>query len=63
MVAGLNETNGGRLYNTAIAFFPEGRRVVQRKHHILKGEQKVAPVVPAERARTLFEVAGFRCRS
>jgi predicted amidohydrolase len=61
IVAGLNERRNGQLHNTAVAFFPDGRRVVQRKHHIMDQEQKVAPVVPGGRSRTIFEVCGFRC--
>jgi predicted amidohydrolase len=61
IVAGLHEKLGTQLHNTAVAFLPDGRRVVQRKHLIMAPEQKAAPIVAAARQRTIFDVAGFRC--
>lgn len=61
LVAGLHEKRHDRLHNTAVVFFPEGRRVVQRKHLIMAAEKQVAPIVPAPRERTLFEVGGLQC--
>jgi predicted amidohydrolase len=61
IVAGLHEKLGTHLHNTAVAFLPDGRRVVQRKHLIMAPEQKAAPIVAADRQRTIFDVAGFRC--
>jgi predicted amidohydrolase len=61
IVAGLHEKLGSHLHNTAVAFLPDGRRVVQRKHLIMAPEQKAAPIVAAARQRTIFDVAGFRC--
>jgi len=60
IVAGLHELRDGKLHNTAVAFLPDGRRVVQRKHLIMDPEKKAAPVVPAPRERALFELDGFR---
>jgi len=60
IVAGFAEKREGRLYNTAAVFYPDGRRVVQRKHRILRPEKDVAPVVAADRKRELFELKGFR---
>ncbi len=60
IVAGLVERRSDQLHNTAVVFFPDGRRVVQRKHRILSPEKDVAPVVPAERKREIFELQGFR---
>ena len=60
VVAGLNERAAEKLFNTAVVFLPDGRRVVQRKHNLMEPERKVAPVVAAPRDRTLFEVAGLR---
>jgi predicted amidohydrolase len=61
IVAGLYERRNGQLHNSAVVFYPDGRRVVQRKHNIMDGERKVAPIMPGGRTRTIFEVAGFRC--
>ena len=60
IIAGFHERLDGRTHNTAIVFYPDGRRQVQRKHRILGLEGKSYPVTPADRARTLFEVDGFR---
>ena len=60
IVAGLYERLDGKLHNTAVAFLPDGRRVVQRKHLIMDPEKKAAPVVPGPRERTPFEFRGFR---
>ena len=60
IVAGFEERLSGKLHNTAVVFFPDGRRVVQRKHRILSPEKDLAPVVPAARNREIFELKGFR---
>jgi predicted amidohydrolase len=60
IITGLYERLGDKLYNTAIVLDSDGQRVVQRKHRILGLERKACPVTPSERARTLFEVDGFR---
>jgi predicted amidohydrolase len=61
IVTGLHEKLGSHLHNTAVAFLPDGRRVVQRKHLIMAPEQQAAPIVAAARQRTTFDIAGFRC--
>lgn len=43
-----------------MAFLPDGRRVVQRKHLIQDSERRAAPVVPGPRERTTFEIDGLR---
>lgn len=60
VIAGLYERLGEKLHNTAVAFLPDGRRVVQRKHLVMDPEKKAAPVVPAARERTAFEIDGLR---
>lgn len=61
IVAGLYERAADKLFNTAVAFLPDGRRVVQRKHNIMEPERQAAPVAAGPRDRTLFDVAGLRC--
>ena len=61
IVAGFHERQGDRLYNSAGVFYPDGRRVVQRKHLIMKPERSVAPITPGPRKREIFDIAGFRC--
>lgn len=61
IVAGFHERHGDHLYNSAGVFYPDGRRVVQRKHLILKPERSVAPITPGPRKREIFDIAGFRC--
>lgn len=60
IVAGLHERAAERLFNTAVVFFADGRRVVQRKHNLMEPERNVALVAAAPRDRTLFQVAGLR---
>jgi predicted amidohydrolase len=60
VVAGLYERSGGELYNTAVAFLPDGRRVVQRKHNIVEHEKEHTPTRPPGRTRTIFEYRGLR---
>jgi predicted amidohydrolase len=61
LVAGFHERLGDKLHNTAGVFYPDGRRVIQRKHHIMKPEQAAAPMTPGPKKRVIFEVDGFRC--
>ncbi|HYG76534.1 MAG TPA: carbon-nitrogen hydrolase family protein [Planctomycetota bacterium] len=61
IIAGLHEKQDGRLYNSACIFFPDGNRVVQRKHNVMDSEKQICPVLPGERKRTLFNVNGFTC--
>lgn len=61
IVAGFHEKKGDTLHNTAGVFYPDGRRVIQRKHLIGAPERAMSPVVPGERKRTCFDVNGFRC--
>ncbi len=60
IIAGFHEKREGKLHNTAVAFLPGGRRVVQRKHLVLDPEKKAAPIVPAPRERAVFEIDGLR---
>jgi len=60
IVAGLYERRGGALHNTSIAFLPDGRRIVQRKHNIAEGEKGFGPIAPGERKRTIFDFRGLR---
>ena len=61
IVAGFFERDGQTLYNSAAAFFPDGQRAVQRKHAMGGFENDVKTITPAPRARTIFDVDGFRC--
>jgi predicted amidohydrolase len=61
IVAGFHERQGDRLFNSAGVFYPEGRRVVQRKHLIMEPERAVAPITAGPRRREIFSVAGLRC--
>lgn len=59
IIAGLYEQAGETVHNAAIAFYPDGRRVVQRKFNVVGCEMKVAQ--SGERERTFFEVNGMQC--
>ena len=61
IVTGLFERFEGGVRNTAVAFFPDGRRVVQRKHNICEPERRGSNTVPAPRQLAVFEIEGFRC--
>jgi predicted amidohydrolase len=61
IVAGFYERSEGGIYNTAVAFYPDGRRIVQRKHYIAEPERTNFGALSAPRARTIFEVGGLRC--
>jgi len=60
IVAGLYEKQRDHVFNTAAVFFPDGRRVIQRKHKVDLDAVK-ARAESAERQPTYFEVKGFRC--
>lgn len=59
VVAGLYERDGDAIHNSAIAFYPNGVRVLQRKHNIAPAEAKFTR--PGPRQRVLFNVRGFTC--
>ena len=61
IVTGSFERFEGGVHNTAVAFFPDGRRVVQRKHNICEPERRGSNTVPAPRRLVVFEIEGFRC--
>jgi predicted amidohydrolase len=61
IVAGFYERLGEEIYNTAVAFYSDGRRVVQRKHHIVEPELTMSGAKSAPRERVIFEVQGVRC--
>ena len=62
ILAGFHEQLEGRLFNSAAVFFPNGHRVIQRKHLIMAPERAACPdIAGAPRERTFFEVDGFRC--
>ena len=60
VVAGTYEKHVDGTYNTAIVFFPDGRRLVQRKNYIIQWEHENTPVLSAPRRREIFEVDGMR---
>jgi len=61
IVTGFYEKRGESLYNSAAVFFPDGRRVVQRKHNVVAPEKAIAPITAAERDRVIFEIDGVKC--
>jgi predicted amidohydrolase len=61
LVAGFFERLDKGVHNTAMAFLPDGRRVVQRKHNVLEPERRGSGTVPAPRRLEVFPVEGFRC--
>lgn len=60
VVAGTYEKHRDGIYNSAIVFFPDGNRLVQRKHYIIAWENEHTPVLSAPRRREIFEVDGMR---
>lgn len=58
-VVGLYERDGEAIHNSAVVFYPDGRRVVQRKCNLAGKEAAFAQ--SGERQRVLFDVEGFRC--
>lgn len=58
IATGFYENHGQDLYNAAAIFFPDGRRVVQRKHNVMAPEKAIAAVMPAERDRTILQIDG-----
>jgi predicted amidohydrolase len=61
IVAGLFERLDKGVHNTAVAFFPDGHRVVQRKHNVLEPERRSSGTLPAPRRIEVFTTDGFRC--
>jgi len=61
IVAGLFERAAGLMYNSAIAFKPDGSRVVQRKHNVIALELESGRVTIAPRERILFDIEGYTC--
>ena len=59
IVAGLYERAGTVIHNSAIVFFPDGRRLVQRKHNIIEYDLRCG-VVPGPRQRHIFEINGVK---
>jgi predicted amidohydrolase len=59
IVAGFFEREADKVYNAVGAFFPDGRRVVQRKHNVTPKEKDMG-VSAGPRERTLFEVDGLK---
>jgi predicted amidohydrolase len=60
VLAGLYEKAPDGIYNSAIVFFPDGRRIVQRKHNIIAWENDKTDVRAGPRKREVFEIAGQR---
>ena len=59
VIAGLYEQHDDGVYNTAVVFYPDGHRVVQRKHSISPHE--VGRIEAAPREFPIFEIAGRKC--
>jgi len=60
IVAGFYENLEGTIHNTAVAFLPDGRRVVQRKHNVIELEKTNTPTKPGPRDRLIFEFKGLK---
>lgn len=60
VVAGFYERAGAEIYNAATVYYPDGRRVQQRKHFIVGYEEKHTDVRSGPRRREIFEVKGFK---
>jgi apolipoprotein N-acyltransferase len=61
VIAGFHEKDGNNLRNSAMVFYPDGKRTLQRKHRIQDPEMGIAPVTPGPRERVLFNLKGFTC--
>ncbi len=61
IATGFYEEQGEKLFNSAAVFFPDGKRVIQRKHNVMAPEKAIAPVTSAARERVIFQVDGLRC--
>jgi predicted amidohydrolase len=60
IVAGLYENLEGTIHNSAVAFLPDGRRIVQRKHNVIALEKTDTPTKPGPRDRLIFEFKGLK---
>lgn len=60
IVAGFYEKRGDRVSNCAFVFYPDGRRILQRKHHMVGYEIGPVKVLAGDRKREIFEVRGFK---
>jgi predicted amidohydrolase len=61
IATGFYERHSDKLYNSAAVFFPDGKRVVERKHNVMEAEKAVAPVAAAQREPAVFEINDVRC--
>lgn len=59
IVNGLFEKLDGRVYNTSVAWLPDGQRMVQRKREVTPIEKEHGVVAEAD-AHRIFEFKGFR---
>ena len=60
VIAGFHERRDNALHNSAAVFYPDGKRIIQRKHLIFPPEKSICPVVSGPRERTLFDINGAR---
>jgi predicted amidohydrolase len=60
IVNGFYERRHGSLYNTAVAFLPNGQWIVHRKHRIVGWELANGTVAEAPRRATVFDYRGLR---
>lgn len=60
IVCGFYERCDGAVYNTAVAFLPNGNRVVRRKSNIVGWEANNGTVRAAPRQRVVFDHGGLR---
>ncbi len=61
LLVGFFERDGDKVYNTATAIFPDGRRVFQRKHKDGEIEAALRQIACGPAERQYFDVDGFKC--
>jgi predicted amidohydrolase len=61
IITGFHEKDGAKVCNSAMVFYPNGERIIQRKHRIQEPEMGICPVTSGPRERTLLDIKGFKC--
>ncbi|MCX5662718.1 MAG: carbon-nitrogen hydrolase family protein [Planctomycetota bacterium] len=57
---GFYERRGDRVGNSAFVFYPDGKRLLQRKHNMVGYETGPVKVLAGDRKREIFEIKGFK---
>lgn len=61
LLVGFFERDGGKVYNSAAAVYPDGRKVVQRKFQAGEVENACKSIACGPRERQYFDIDGFKC--